>query len=131
LASFENGTKGDWRESIRDPLHTAMATAFLKPDRTRLSLCSNNFLRNGAMGIVLKQGDYALKSTKVRDTSSMSPEERDSEEFVSDSNRLVLELEKAVYWRLGRHDGIADCIRDIGRRHSAGSLQARRSWDIH
>ena len=85
--------------------------SFSKPDGTCfLYFYSERFLGTGTNSIILRRGPHALKFPKVRDTTSMSEEYREDEEYVNEVNREMLESEKAVYLRVGRCDGIAECI---------------------
>ncbi|KAE9965701.1 hypothetical protein EG328_009482 [Venturia inaequalis] len=83
--------------------------AYLTPSGKLIG--SSTFLGNGRSGIVLRHTDgNALKIPKVVDTSRLPAEQRDNQEYVNDSNRQTLELEKAIYRRLGPCDGIAKVI---------------------
>ena len=84
--------------------------SFLKPDRTCFHFYSETFLGTGTNSIVLRRGSHALKIPKVRDTTTMPEEYREDEEYINEVNREMLESEKAVYLRVGRCDGIAECI---------------------
>ena len=88
----------------------AISMSFLKPDGTCFHFYSETFLGNGTNSIVLRRGSHAFKIPKVRDTTTMSEENREDVEYVNEVNREMLESEKAVYLRVGRCDGIAECI---------------------
>jgi len=85
--------------------------AYLTPSGKCIS--SSAFLGNGRSGIVLRDpgGNYALKISKVRDISRLPAEQREDQDYVNDCNRQTLELEKAMYERLGPCDGIAKVIK--------------------
>lgn len=70
----------------------------------------NDVLGTGTFSIVIRHGPHALKSPKLLNTASMSEEYRDDEEYINDANCQMLEIEKAVYQRVGRCNGIAECI---------------------
>lgn len=55
-------------------------------------------------------GNYALKIPKVVDTSRLPAEQAEDQDYVNDCNRQTLELEKAIYQRLGPCDGIAKVV---------------------
>lgn len=82
----------------------------MKPDGTSFHFYSEAFLGTGTNSIVLRSGPHALKIPKVRDTTTVSEAHREDEEYVNEVNREVLESEKAIYLRVGRCDGIAECI---------------------
>ncbi|KAI9833639.1 MAG: hypothetical protein M1819_003592 [Sarea resinae] len=84
--------------------------ALLKPDGTPLISDANQILGNGTNGLVLKCGAHALKAPKIRDTSILDCEMLEDQLYVNEVNIATLETEKAVYKRVGRCDGIADCI---------------------
>ncbi|MCJ1396304.1 hypothetical protein MMC18_009193 [Xylographa bjoerkii] len=84
--------------------------SFLKPDGTCFHYYTEVFLGTGTNSIVLLDGSHALKIPKVRDLESMHEEHRENQEYVNDVNRMMLEWEKAVYLRVGRSDGIAECV---------------------
>ncbi|MCJ1436414.1 hypothetical protein MMC27_005793 [Xylographa pallens] len=84
--------------------------SFLKPDGTRFHYFTETFLGIGTNSIVLLDGTHALKIPKVRDLTSVHEEDRGDQEYVNKVNCGVLEWEKAVYLRVGRCDGIAECI---------------------
>lgn len=74
-------------------------------------IASSTFLGNGRSGIVLRDPDgNALKIPKVVDTSRLPAEQREDQAYMNDVNRQTLELEKAIYQRLGPCDGIAKVI---------------------
>ena len=85
--------------------------SFLKPDGTCFHYYSETFLGTGTNSIVLRCGPHALKIPKVRDTATMSEEYREDEECINTVNCEILELEKAVYLRVGRCAGVAECIK--------------------
>jgi len=88
----------------------ARRAAFLKPDGTRLQINMEDFLGSGTNAIVFRDGPHALKIPKAYDPESLPEEERDDQEYINDGNIQMLELEKAVYRRVGYWEGIAECI---------------------
>ena len=59
---------------------------------------------------MLLDGSHALKIPKVYDLTTLPEEHREDQEYVNDGNCLTVELEKAVYLRVGPCDGVAECI---------------------
>ncbi|MCJ1380764.1 hypothetical protein MMC17_003873 [Xylographa soralifera] len=84
--------------------------SFLKPDGTPFHFYTQTFLGTGTNSIVLLDGCHALKIPKILDLTSMPEEDREDQEYINDGNRAMLDVEKAVYLRIGRYDGIAECI---------------------
>ncbi|KAL8671373.1 MAG: hypothetical protein Q9168_004121 [Polycauliona sp. 1 TL-2023] len=84
--------------------------SFLKPDGTSFHFYTEIFLGTGSYSIVLRSGPYALKIPKVRPVAAMSGRDREYLECDNEDSRAMLEAEKAVYLRVGRCDGIAECI---------------------
>ncbi len=92
------------------PALVGTSMSFLKPNGTSFHFYTETFLGTGTNSIVLLDGSHAIKIPKVRDLTSMPEEHRENQEYVNDVNRGMLESEKAVYLRVGRCDGIAECI---------------------
>ena len=84
--------------------------AFVKPDGSTFSVLTEDVVGIGQSGIVLRRGGYALKIAKVRNTSDLTNEKYEDQEYMNDVAREILENENAVYQRIGKHPGIADCI---------------------
>ena len=92
--------------------------AFLRCDASAFALHSEHVLGLGRRGIVLRRGDYALKIAKVRDASGLSDEQREQQEYLNHISPKILQNEKDIYYRIGRHWTIADCV-DISRDWSS------------
>ncbi|KAI4153450.1 MAG: hypothetical protein L6R39_001567 [Caloplaca ligustica] len=107
----------------------ALYSEWLKPDGSRLLFHNENVLGIGRFGLVLCHGDHALKIAKISRTPALVGEDAEYEAFDNDGNRESLEIEKAVYRRVGRFPGIAECI-DISdegilmSRYSRGDLES-------
>ncbi|KAI9848751.1 MAG: hypothetical protein M1837_006838 [Sclerophora amabilis] len=84
--------------------------AFLKPDGSPFDFNFEGYIGTGTTGLVLRQGAYARKIPKVRNTSKLSGQEREDQEYINDTNCEALEHEAAIYRRVGKCRGIAQCI---------------------
>ncbi|KAL9123461.1 MAG: hypothetical protein Q9217_007098 [Psora testacea] len=84
--------------------------SFVKPDGTCFTFYTETFLGTGTNSIILLYGSRALKIPKIRDITTMPEANRDDQEYINYVNCKMLETEKAVYLRVGRCDGIAECI---------------------
>ena len=80
--------------------------AFIRPDGSHLDFNSRDYVGVGTNGIVIRQGTFALKLAKVRDTSKFSEQEREDQDYINHVNCAILEAEKAVYRRIGPCHGI-------------------------
>ncbi|KAL8810789.1 MAG: hypothetical protein Q9223_002259 [Gallowayella weberi] len=84
--------------------------SFLKPNGASFHFYTETFVGTGTWSIVLRHGCHALKIPKVRDTTDKPEAQREDEEYFGEASRTLLEIEKEVYQRVGRCDGIAECI---------------------
>jgi serine/threonine protein kinase len=64
------------------------------------------FLGIGITGVVVQQGDKALKKLRRYDITKVSPTRRDELEWLMETSRWRMRNEMQVYKHLGDHDGI-------------------------
>ncbi|PGH14201.1 hypothetical protein AJ79_03174 [Helicocarpus griseus UAMH5409] len=82
--------------------------AFLLPDNSRCLL--EDHLGNGSDAIVIQRGPHALKVPKIRPTAGLGEAERRTTGCTSKIAREILEREKQVYRRIGKCNGVAECV---------------------
>ena len=82
----------------------------IKPDGSRLRYQMKDVLGMGTDSIVLRRGEHALKVPRMENVDNLSAEEREYAEYNNNLSCQMLEVERIVYQRIGRFDGVADCI---------------------
>ena len=83
---------------------------FLNPDGTKLQWCNETLLAVGANAVVVRHGSHALKIPKIYSSERQNEEKDWQIRCSNESTRAEFEVEKAVYQRVGKCDGIARCI---------------------
>ncbi|KAL8708382.1 MAG: hypothetical protein Q9220_006763 [cf. Caloplaca sp. 1 TL-2023] len=81
-----------------------------KPDGSILRICNDDMLGMGASGLIVRHGNYALKFARISRSFPASEEEAFQEQYDNDLNYECVEREKAVYKRVGKSPGIAECV---------------------
>ena len=88
----------------------------LRPDGSIRSDSMEDQLGNGGSAFIVREGSYALKVPTIYSTDELSEQGKFYQECSNEDAIQNIENEKAVYNRIGKHDGIAECIstRDDG-----------------
>jgi len=87
-------------------------TIFVKPDGSTFTITSvHGLLGFGLTGIVLRQGNNALKIPRVQVTTDLSDDARYYAEYNNEMNIEQMENEKRIYERLGSYVGVVPCFK--------------------